>query len=69
MFFQRLALYQWKQDINAAERCCNEMLRIDRECTLAQLSLQQSKIERSVEIFTAAPDRVGHEAVERGLSS
>jgi len=51
-----LALYQWKQDIGAAERCCNEALRIDPECeaavaTLAQLSLQQSKIERAVEMF------------------
>ncbi|KAF8152250.1 ADP/ATP carrier receptor [Crassisporium funariophilum] len=52
-----LALYQWKQDIGAAERCCNEALRIDPECeaavaTLAQLSLQQSKIEKAVEMFT-----------------
>ncbi|KIM87836.1 hypothetical protein PILCRDRAFT_814554 [Piloderma croceum F 1598] len=51
-----LALYQWKQDIGAAERCCNEALRIDPECeaavaTLAQLSLQQSKVERAVEMF------------------
>jgi tetratricopeptide (TPR) repeat protein len=51
-----LALYQWKQDIAAAERCCNEALRIDPECeaavaTLAQLSLQQSKIEKAVEMF------------------
>ncbi|GLB42705.1 putative tetratricopeptide repeat [Lyophyllum shimeji] len=51
-----LALYQWKQDIGAAERCCAEALRIDPECeaavaTLAQLSLQQSKIEQAVEYF------------------
>ncbi|GLB43379.1 putative mitochondrial outer membrane translocase receptor TOM70 [Lyophyllum shimeji] len=47
---------QWKQDIGAAERCCAEALRIDRECEaavamLAQLSLQQSKIEQAVEYF------------------
>ena len=52
-----LALYQWKQDIVAAERCCDEALRIDPECeaavaTLAQLNLQQSKIERAVEMFS-----------------
>ncbi|KII84825.1 hypothetical protein PLICRDRAFT_94959 [Plicaturopsis crispa FD-325 SS-3] len=52
-----LALYQWRQDIISAEECCNEALRIDPECeaavaTLAQLSLQQSKIERAVEMFT-----------------
>lgn len=52
-----LALYQWKQDIGAAERSCNEALRIDPECeaavaTLAQLSLQQSKIERASQMFT-----------------
>jgi mitochondrial import receptor subunit TOM70 len=51
-----LALFQWKQDVGAAERCCDEALRIDPECeaavaTLAQLNLQQSKIERAVELF------------------
>jgi len=51
-----LALYQWKQDIGAAERCCHEALRIDDECeaavaTLAQLSLQQSKIGEAVKMF------------------
>ncbi|KAJ7485131.1 hypothetical protein B0H11DRAFT_2018236 [Mycena galericulata] len=51
-----LALYQWKQDVGAAERCCNEALRLDAECeaavaTLAQLSLQQGKIEKAVEMF------------------
>ncbi|KIL54763.1 hypothetical protein M378DRAFT_113931, partial [Amanita muscaria Koide BX008] len=51
-----LALFQWKQDINGAERCCNEALRIDPECeaavaTLAQLNLQQGKIAKAVEMF------------------
>ena len=51
-----LALYQWKQDIGAAESCCSEALQIDPECeaavaTLAQLSLQQSKVDRAVEMF------------------
>ncbi|KAG2002581.1 ADP/ATP carrier receptor [Coprinopsis cinerea AmutBmut pab1-1] len=51
-----LALYQWKQDIAAAEECCNEALTIDPDCdaavaTLAQLSLQQSKIEKAMEMF------------------
>jgi len=51
-----LAMYQWKQDIGAAERCCNEALRIDPECeavvaTLAQLSLQQGKIEQAMVMF------------------
>ncbi|KAJ7860516.1 hypothetical protein B0H13DRAFT_2237370 [Mycena leptocephala] len=46
----------WKQDVGAAERCCNEALRMDPECeaavaTLAQLSLQQGKIEKAVEMF------------------
>lgn len=56
-----LALYQWKQDIGAAERCCNEALRIDPECeaavaTIAQLSLQQSRIEKAVEMFAKQAD-------------
>jgi hypothetical protein len=51
-----LALFQWKQDIGAAERCCNEALRVDPSCeaavaTLAQLNLQQSKIEKAVDMF------------------
>ncbi|KAF9788389.1 mitochondrial outer membrane translocase receptor TOM70 [Thelephora terrestris] len=51
-----LALFQWKQDIGAAEKCCQEALEIDPECeaavaTLAQLSLQQSKIDTAVELF------------------
>jgi len=51
-----LAIFQWKQDIDAAERCCDEALRIDPACepavaTLAQLSLQQGKIDRAVEMF------------------
>jgi len=53
-----LALYQWKQDISAAERCCHEALRIDNECeaavaTLAQLSLQQSKIPEASKVQTS----------------
>ncbi|KDQ52484.1 hypothetical protein JAAARDRAFT_138545 [Jaapia argillacea MUCL 33604] len=51
-----LALYQWQQDIGAAESCCNEALEIDPECeaavaTLAQLSLQQGRVEKAVEMF------------------
>jgi import receptor subunit TOM70 len=51
-----LALFQMKQDIEAAEQCCNEALQFDPECdaavvTLAQLSLQQGKIEKAVELF------------------
>ncbi|KAF8728385.1 hypothetical protein AX14_006724 [Amanita brunnescens Koide BX004] len=51
-----LTLFQWKQDIGAAERCCNEALRIDPECeaaiaTLAQLNLQQGNIDKAVEMF------------------
>ncbi|KAJ7700962.1 hypothetical protein B0H14DRAFT_3650834 [Mycena olivaceomarginata] len=44
-------------DVGAAERCCNEALRLDPECevavaTLAQLrSLAGQKIERAVEMF------------------
>ena len=51
-----LALFQWKQDLEAAERCCNEALRTDPDCeaaiaTLAQLSLQQGKISVAVRMF------------------
>ncbi|KAF7329236.1 ADP/ATP carrier receptor [Mycena kentingensis (nom. inval.)] len=51
-----LAMYQWKQDLKAAEECCLEALAIDPECetavaTLAQLTLQQGSIEKAVELF------------------
>ena len=51
-----LALFQWKQDMGAAEGCCQEALEIDPECeaavaTLAQLSLQQSKVDTAVDLF------------------
>ncbi|EIW77983.1 ADP ATP carrier receptor [Coniophora puteana RWD-64-598 SS2] len=51
-----LAVFQSTQDIAAAEACCVEALEIDPECepavaTLAQLSLQQSRIDRAIEMF------------------
>ncbi|KAI0338689.1 ADP/ATP carrier receptor [Trametopsis cervina] len=51
-----LALFQFKQDITAAEQCCQEALRIDSEsdaavATLAQLSLQQGKIDVAIEML------------------
>ena len=51
-----LALFQWKQDVEAAEKCCQEALEIDPECeaavaTLAQLSLQQGKIDVAMRMF------------------
>lgn len=49
-------MYQMDQNVGAAERCCNEALRIDPECdaavaTLAQLNLQQGRIEKAIEYF------------------
>lgn len=54
-------MYQWKQDVGAAERCCQEALRVDPECeaavaTLAQLSLQQGKIDVAMEMFERQAD-------------
>ncbi|KAI0370674.1 TPR-like protein [Pilatotrama ljubarskyi] len=51
-----LALFQWKQDVEAAEKCCQEALEIDPDCeaavaTLAQLSLQQGKIDIAMKMF------------------
>ncbi|KAG0698785.1 hypothetical protein DFH29DRAFT_809900, partial [Suillus ampliporus] len=45
-----------EQHIDAADRCCIEALRIDPECepavaTLAQLSLQQGKIDCAMKMF------------------
>ncbi|KAG8740239.1 TOM (translocase of outer membrane) complex component [Ceratobasidium sp. 414] len=51
-----LALYQWKQDLPGAAALCREALTLDNECdaavaTLAQLSLQQGRIEEAIEMF------------------
>ncbi|OCF35933.1 mitochondrial outer membrane 72K protein [Kwoniella heveanensis BCC8398] len=51
-----LALFQWKQDIVGADALCKEALDIDPECdvavaTLAQLSLQQGKIDEAIKWF------------------
>ncbi|CAE6414983.1 unnamed protein product [Rhizoctonia solani] len=52
-----LALYQWKQDLASATQLCKEALTLDDECdaavaTLAQLSLQQGRVEEAIEMFT-----------------
>lgn len=51
-----LAIFQWKQDMPQAEALCNEALTIDPDCdvavaTLAQLSLQQGKIDDAIRWF------------------
>ncbi|GJE95961.1 ADP/ATP carrier receptor [Phanerochaete sordida] len=56
-----LAMSQWKNDVRAAEQCCEEALRIDPEseaavATLAQLSLQQNKIDVAVQLFERQAD-------------
>lgn len=56
MINKALALFQWKQDIGAAEELCRQALEKDADCdvavaTLAQLSLQQGKIQDAIEYF------------------
>ncbi|OJT10804.1 Mitochondrial import receptor subunit tom70 [Trametes pubescens] len=51
-----LAIFQSEQNVEAAEKCCQEALDIDSECeaavaTLAQLSLQQGKIDVALKMF------------------
>ena len=51
-----LAIFQWKQDVGQAEALCMEALEIDPDCdvavaTLAQLSLQQGKIDDAIKWF------------------
>jgi import receptor subunit TOM70 len=51
-----LAIFQWKQDMPQAEKLCNDALAIDPDCdvavaTLAQLSLQQGKIDEAIKWF------------------
>lgn len=56
MVNKALALYQWKQDVSAAARLCEEALVIDPECdaaiaTLAQLYLQNSRLDDAIDMF------------------
>ncbi|PKI83762.1 TOM (translocase of outer membrane) complex component [Malassezia vespertilionis] len=61
MINKALVLFQWKQDLNSAEQLCRDALKIDPDCdvaiaTLAQLSLQQSKIPEAIEYFRRSAD-------------
>ena len=56
MINKALALFQWKQDIAAAEKLCREALEIDEDCdaavgTLAQFSLQSGKLQEAIDFF------------------
>ncbi|EPQ29817.1 uncharacterized protein PFL1_02490 [Pseudozyma flocculosa PF-1] len=56
MINKALALFQWKQDMAAAEDLCRRALDKDEDCdvavaTLAQLSLQQGKIQDAIKYF------------------
>jgi import receptor subunit TOM70 len=51
-----LALYQWKQYFPGAAALCRDALALDGEydaaaTTLAQLSLQQGRLEEAIEMF------------------
>ena len=51
-----LAIFQWKNDLQAAESVIRDALTLDPDCeaavaTLAQISLQQGKIDAASELF------------------
>jgi mitochondrial import receptor subunit TOM70 len=52
-----LTIYQWQQDLPGAERLLREALKIDPDCdsaiaTLAQLTLQQGRLDDAIELFS-----------------
>ncbi|KAJ9643444.1 TOM (translocase of outer membrane) complex component [Coniosporium tulheliwenetii] len=56
-----LALFQWKQDFDEAEKLCQKALIIDPECdiavaTMAQLLLQQGKVPEALKYFERAAE-------------
>ncbi|KAL8820459.1 MAG: hypothetical protein Q9223_001320 [Gallowayella weberi] len=56
-----LALFQWKQDFQEAEKLCQKALMIDPECdiavaTMAQLLLQQGKVTDALKYFERAAE-------------
>lgn len=62
-----LTVFQWKNDLNEAEKIIGEALELDPECeaavaTLAQISLQQGKVERAGELFRKQVDLARTEA-------
>lgn len=67
MINKALVLFQWKQDLSGAEELCRKALEIDPDCdvalaTLAQLSLQQSKIPEAIEYFRRSAEIARTEA-------
>ncbi|KAI9735826.1 MAG: TOM (translocase of outer membrane) complex component [Cirrosporium novae-zelandiae] len=56
-----LALFQWKQDFQEAEKLCQKALIIDPDCdiavaTMAQLLLQQGKVTEALKYFERAAE-------------
>lgn len=56
-----LALFQWRQDFQEAEKLCQKALIIDPECdiavaTMAQLLLQQGKVTEALKYFERAAE-------------
>ena len=56
-----LALFQWKNDFDEAEKLCEKALIIDPECdiavaTMAQLLLQQGKVTEALKYFERAAE-------------
>ncbi|TGZ76554.1 mitochondrial precursor protein [Ascodesmis nigricans] len=54
-----LALFQWKQDYAEAEKLCEKALLLDPDCdiavaTMAQLLLQQGKVDQALQYFEQA---------------
>jgi len=61
MINRALAVFQWRQDFETAERGCKEAIELDPLCdigvaTLAQLLLQQNRVRESVEYFRRSGD-------------
>lgn len=57
MVNKALAVFQWRNDIDAADALLKEAIKIDPECdsalaTLAQFTLQQGSLAEAIELFT-----------------
>ena len=56
MVNKALAVFQWRNDIDAADALLKEAIKIDPECdsalaTLAQFTLQQGNLGEAIELF------------------
>ncbi|KAI8970592.1 hypothetical protein BD414DRAFT_540869 [Trametes punicea] len=56
-----LALFQWKQDVEAAEKCCQEALEIDPDCEAAgKIDIALKMFDRQSQLARSEPELINN---------